>query len=741
MKKRGIIFLLTFLVLVSSVFAWNKFRVDSWNSGVNTDFWSNFNVGYKVYNITYGMTNFAPLLMEVHTLSGNVNESVLFLQPESQKYLRAYNYKSTSPYTQELDSLYTGELKGYWQGGFGLSEGTYYNIYGVFQDYSGNNTFFEHIVFNRSSNKLELIWSYDLGNLTSNPSSIGLDCLTYDGSYKCVIYEASQNWGSGYGKLWELDIDTQTETNNYNFNWVRSSTPSYNKPIVWDYDNDDDTEILLFGDKTADTIYAYLYSFDLTNWGLDNDCINTNCFSLDGKTDEQFYLYDSEIMLTETGTYCVRSFAKCLQTFFTDCYSCINAGALEIVVNSYKSSYQNGAVDLYESDGTRRWHKIITGAMGGLYGNSLSLAKCNDDNYYDIVFSNPQHINCLDSQTGNFIGEVTTHYGFFVYPLNSYNLIVSELDSDSSSTDIITVSGVVSIKDWERINASYPYVKGGMWLLNWSSLMGVYSYNVITGDFNEDAQMDIIISGGNTKGTKILSTIAVNQPPSLLGDGIEVDTCVPLCLNATITFYARRGIDYIDDGETGVYLGIDCNDNLNIKWSDNMIDPEISCTYGSLTNKNVRVYITDFANYPSLSVYQDFNIYTALANCYTSGELTETCSPKKTTGISGCYDEQGRYDCNIAECCIQSRCEDYTCDENNNTVVEIISPDITEFDWSNCDWKGFWTLFVQICPVWNMVKSGASDTWDWVFNNFAIFLIILLVVVILVGIARKIRKG
>jgi hypothetical protein len=265
-------------------------------------------------------------------------------------------------------------------------------------------------------------------------------------------------------------------------------------------------------------------------------------------------------------------------------------------------------------------------------------------------------------------------------------------------------------------------------------------------DINRDSQLDYI--GVNATSIVVITTTTTNQNPSFIGTGVQSNTGVPVCVNTTVTFYARQDLDYTDPEGDSAYLGVDCYGLglVNVTWGKIAQDPTVQCHYDSIGYWNTKFYITDFANYPDYNNSHTLGMYTSYSDsCHEAGEMSEGSEPDTVGGLDvttdQCYNDRG------ISVCILSGTESALCDLCNCSYVtgnrcnyvngtRVDNYQGTTFDWDECDdWEG--KFLYPICPLWIWFVGFMEDIWAWIFGTFFVVLTILLIVVIVVMVRRN----
>ncbi len=742
-KSLNLMIMVSFLAILTiflsgNAIGWNKYQLDSLNSGVFIESGADFETSTKTLASTSIGTGFVwgTLMMEIRSSAGFVNQSIIFVNPDSNE-LRAYNYDNTINLNL-VDTFNSGYLEGEMYGQDFDSDDGLYDIMGVFgfEDVT-NETFFKHIAWNTTSNEFVSIWNVSLDDFAPSALGVGVSCSFYDSIHHCIAYSDEFNHsGQGYGDLWEIDVDNQIIKRRYQFNWSNAGVG--NKiPLVNDFDSDDNTEVIFYGNKDGNADY-FMYVIDLTNGVFDSD------FSTDGVTDAVVGKGNTLVtpMLIDIGASCFRDFLECFKSPLFNCYVCDEDNSFEIAIAYWDGV--TGFVKLFNSAGDLIWANSHTAGSSSFC--SMTQGDCyGDDGFQDVIAhgtsgTDGMQFHCIDGQTGSQDASGGVRFVEFNSGCSKdEGLILAELDNDPTSMELVYSDGIITIDDWTTSNDTFAD--------SWDTLFFAEAYDdFMIGDLNGDTQLDFIQSKLGT--TQVISTNETDANPSFIGDGADLNTCVPICIDEEVTFFARRGLDYTDPETDSAYLGVDCEGEGvgSVVWSSNDVDPQITCNYTSLGSFETKLYITDHANFPSFGESQTVGVYTSLAGCYDSGEFDESCSATVLEGgnlTDTCFTDAGLSVC-VMDFTSDTLCNFCNCSSNpvNKCAVNGTRADGYDsayFNWEGeCDsWKG--GLFYPICPFYTMAISSLTSIWNWIFATF--FIVLTIIAMVVIGVLIFKRRG
>lgn len=570
-------------------------------------------------------------------------------------------------------------------------------------------------------------------NLTSNEYSNGLSC--YGGN--CYYFSNSS-------KLYKYNSSDNTTTSPVYNGTVDEYCYEHSIPIFYDYDLDGDMDIFTIW---GGGVWACNHVLQLENNGtafvLDHEySLETELGAVNNIAIANLDGGQKELIITQSHVYAhidtATPYLSTVHYFGLLDHSSICSHSFGLAGNTYVplitslhtcySDEGQGACD-YDDDG---WDDVwITLNYPSVYRNGSFEVLDEDCNILASI-----------NMTSNI---VPFAYDNAKYDLEDYvKGVYANMDSDPEF-EFVYLFGV-----WNRdgsllvefINHTAPTltVEGTSYIL----------VADVTGNDTFDVTNDIIFQQVDlTPRITVFSFNYTNLNPYFIGDGPDVDTCVPLCVNETITFYARRGLDYDDVEGNDAVLGVDCYDlgRDNITWGSLAEDPEVSCTYDILGSWDVDIYITDESNYPSYGESVTIGIYTSLgSSCYESGEWEEGCSPfvyDPPEPVERCFTDSA-----ISVCLVKGTspflcdiCGCYNlsftlCPAYDEYGVVIDGYDDKLFNWNQCEsWQG--SLWYGACPFYIWGISGLSSIWDFIFSAFWIFLTLLLVIVVMAIIIKK----
>jgi len=219
-------------------------------------------------------------------------------------------------------------------------------------------------------------------------------------------------------------------------------------------------------------------------------------------------------------------------------------------------------------------------------------------------------------------------------------------------------------------------------------------------DLNGDTYLDLIGFGASSVNTQL--TTGSNSNAEI--EEVSSDTGTPSCINEEVTFSIT---DYTDAEFNRIQLRIDCENNGSFTdWSSLSYAPSTACTYTSYGIKSVVFSIRDSAHTSEGDrINCTWNVDSG--NCYSSGEGSALVC--ETTATGGFND----YGFNLTAW-------EFTDDKDGYKS--------TTFDWEGTGCNT-WTIFRGLCPLWIGFEAFMSDLWDWVFDNFGILLLLLIMLV------------
>lgn len=715
-NKRKFRLSLLILVLISSIFiitssdssmAWETFKADYWQTGNMFQDVGGFDEGYQYIEIGVGGT-FVPLAFE----NPDVSNKTIVVVATSTNLLYAFHEDSGTITT--IDTISSGTLMGQLAGFDKELNDNKFEVAGIF-DVSGIDYF---RVFDFNGTDWSLMYNFTTLSLNTTGDNAGVTCREYNGVDYCVFVD-------GNGSLYEVNIDTLSYTA---YGGLGTLTGAYAIPIR------NPIVESLRGDGTYQAIFHTNYDYDgghskdIVSWDLTLNQLDTDFGGGDGVITDAMDGAPFNIVIAQVGVSC---------SWFLGLfpYDCQGGGDLEIF--GWSGFFTNMNAYLWDSSGSELDKASFS--LSNLRAGDVGVMDCNDDGILDLVaqvvyrngLERCQSVYCFDGKTLDTI-------------------VVSGIQSGANEQGCQQGTGI-ALADLNRDgDVDIATGSGAFDFLGDTATLFVHNFGAqapAIADFDGDSFLDVIYTKAGT--TRIYMSNATNQNPQFIGDGTEVDTCVPLCINATITFYARQDLDYSDDEGDNAYLGVNCYGLgfENVTWSSLATDPEISCTYNSLGYWNVPVYITDLANFPSYSETQSFGIYTSLgASCYDTGEWQEECDPvTEVDEIDECFTDSG-----ISVCLVSGTssalCEECDCySVSGHRCPLIINGTVADtyvavmFDWDECvDWKG--SMWYGACPLFVWTTSLLGKIWDWIFGAFWIFLTLILVMVIALLIFKKVRK-
>lgn len=565
--------------------------------------------------------------------------------------------------------------------------------------------------------------------LPSDEASNGLSC--YSG--ECYYF-------SDTGKLYKYNQSDDTNTSPVYDSGSNDTCFERSIPIFYDYDLDDDMDIftiwnancyhvLQLENNGSSFTLDYNYTFDTTASAISNIGIA----NLDGGQKE-LVITQSHLFRNPTTPFFSYVYYYGLNDHSLICSQSFHDGSTKVpLITSLHTCYLDegqGACD-YDDDGwdevwiTLHWSEGVWGyAANGTFevldegcnilasiemiGNDFPIDEQHDYNTEDYI----------KGVYANMDSDEDFEYIFLYGIWNKDGSLLKEILSPSFYPD------EYSIKQTDYILVA----------------------DVTGNNLNDIIIQDVDIA--NISKISVYSFDYASQNPYFIGDGVDVDTCVPLCINETITFYARQGLDYEDNESDFAVLGVDCYELglSNLTWGSLAEDPEVSCTYNVLGSWEVDIYITDEYNYPSYSESETMGIYTSLSSsCYSAGEWEEECSPfvyDPPEPVERCFTDSAIsvclvtgtsvFLCEFCECDTlpQTLCPSYY----NGTIIDGYNDRL--FDWNQCEsWEG--SVWYGACPFYIWIVSGLNSIWDFIFGAFWIFLTLLLVIIILAIVVKK----
>lgn len=726
-NKRKLRLSLLVLVLLSSLFlitssgnsmAWETYKADYWQTGNMFQDIGKFDKGYQTLSIGIG-SDYLPLSFENPDVS---NKTILVLGSSTGLL---YALHEVSDIIVTIDTISAGDLIGQ-LGGFDKEVGDgKFEVAGIFD----NGSIDSFKVFEFNGTDWSLMYNFtpakDMGSY-----GIGITCREYNSADYCVFIDNN-------GTLYEVNIDTKSYTSHSGLGSLNAQYGVLSRiPVVESIRSDGTYQAIFHSD------WGYgAFSDDLVSWDLTNDQLDQNFGGLGGDpVGVVLGAYDSTPAYTPI---VVQIGVSCSWFLGLVPYNCQEAGDLELYGWGGHTTIR---AHLWDSSGAELDRTLVHLGTSTYTAGNIGLMDCNDDGRLDLVAqtvrsnSPPSYscdrVYCFDGYDDlNIIGDGS---GLSFWDLNQAmytqcwtGIALADLDSDGD-VDIATSSGAFDTNFVDNeVSALF-------------TITAQFNQPPIIADFNDDSLLDIIYTKAGS--TVIYFSNATNDNPQFIGDGTEVDTCVPLCLNATMTFYARQDLDYIDDEGDNAYLGVDCYGLgfSNITWSSIATDPEVSCIYNSLGYWSVPVYISDSANFPSYSETQSFGIYTSLgASCYDTGEWQEECDPvTEVDEVDECFTDSGISIC-LVEGVSSSLCDECGCyDVPSNKCPIIVNGTVVDayesvmFDWTQCaDWED--SMWYGACPLFVWITSLLGTIWNWIFGAFWIFLTLLLVIIIVLLMFKK----
>jgi hypothetical protein len=627
----------------------------------------------------------------------------------------------------------------------------------AFANFNSTSTGRELMVVTNASASMELWainWNGSDFDVTkkipvASETSNGLNCenIDNDTEIECVYY-------SSFSKLYAYDVNDNTNNSPiYTASDALQDWLYQSIPLFVDYDEDGDLDIFINHDNSGRTVGQ-----------LDNDGFGT-------------YTLNREYTTVTHANMEVNSFAPARLN-----------GVMSLVIlkgNYYAKTGgffgHEGLIEIYRTDnggwicgndiggvsGTTYYGAYLTGLRTSLYDAIDTNSDWNSDGSDDIfVFAihpnnrgNASMLIYDDSCNGGVIDNI-----WYDSSNNNYPVLGGDAGTDVSTGDWLEgnwgdydndgryefafMGGVYDVEKSAGGGIGAQLAHG---IMNESTTMSTSRDGtdfMITGDVTNDGYLDIIIHNTqNSPEMKMYSFGYTNDHPTLLGDGIEVDTCVPVCANETVTFYARQDLDYEDTEDDNARLGADCEGEgvSTVVWGSYAENPEVTCTYEGSGDWTTTIYITDVTHYPSFSVSQSFGMYTALSsNCYEGGEYEVECAPDSSqvdnvSALTACWTDAGINICLVDgvtdTLCTLCNCSDIAF----NKCINESAPDAydaTYFNWDECEsWEG--RFLYPACPVFVWGTSFLEGIWGWIFGAFAVFLTLILVVLIIALLLKR----
>lgn len=226
-------------------------------------------------------------------------------------------------------------------------------------------------------------------------------------------------------------------------------------------------------------------------------------------------------------------------------------------------------------------------------------------------------------------------------------------------------------------------------------------------DVDKDGLIEAIVQNSTSLVLLYQTNYTPNQEPAI--SGFCYNTGEPICYNHNITYT----VNYTDAENDEIAMRVDCRGFGNYTpWSSFSTNPSVTCQYDWLGNFNTEICITDILHYPTNADCEIHEVNVAYTNCYETGQ---------------------NGDCEgIAET-IEYNIFGIRRSQFNKTITYKSQ---YGFDWDRCS---NWTFMHGFCPFWIWTLALLQITWDWIFANFWLFLIALLLIIIIAFIKRSMR--
>ncbi|MFC2138207.1 FG-GAP-like repeat-containing protein, partial [Bacteroidota bacterium] len=335
--------------------------------------------------------------------------------------------------------------------------------------------------------------------------------------------------------------------------------------VAWgDYDNDNDLDILITGKDTLDQIYSKIYKNNGNNyfikqnaiyiknvtyssaaWGdYDNDGyidILITGVSNDGEITKVFKNYSSDYFIEQTEISLIGVYNGLAA--WGD-YN--NDGYLDILITG--ESHYGRITKVYKNNGDNTFTEQVGFSLEGVENSSAAWGDYNNDGYLDILmagYSNSGYVTKIYKNNGDYtfteqteislIGLVYGSVDWGDYNNDGYqDIVITGADiNENAIAKIYTNNGDNSFSEHTGI-----------------SLRGVENGNAVWGDYDNDGDLDILLSG---QSRSIITLIYRNE-----GNGIftELDFSFLGLTNNSIAWG-----DYDNDGDLDILMaGLDTND-------------------------------------------------------------------------------------------------------------------------------------------------------------------------------------
>ncbi|EKD29216.1 MAG: Vcbs [uncultured bacterium] len=281
----------------------------------------------------------------------------------------------------------------------------------------------------------------------------------------------------------------------------------------------------------------------------------------------------------------------------------IKDGKIDLCVFNYESSQSANYIYTLENNGTGGFNKSKTSCM--LYNKYIRKKSfCGDfngDGFIDLVCSNQYDYELyilFNNGDGSFANEITYNIG-----ITLGDIIVKDIDGDGD-LDLIcsNTSAVITMIN----NGMGIFVKKDMYQTNHVATNGYYS-TVTTADFDNDKDIDLIVSSNKNSSLKFLSNkiipnISEPVPPILQKLTLSVNSSVmnnldsqSVHLSAQLSDSTEKDISYGEIWKTissnqGIFAGINQNGTIiaNLKFGTT----NISALAGGLSS-NINIEVKD----------------------------------------------------------------------------------------------------------------------------------------------------
>jgi predicted nucleotidyltransferase len=428
----------------------------------------------------------------------------------------------------------------------GLTEGTSY-YYRVRANGTGGTSGNSNIGNNSFFTELAGV------NLPGTESG-SVDWGDYDNDGDLDLLLAGYSVGSYHSKIF------QNTGNSFAEKYAGSLAGVYHGSAAWgDFDNDGDLDILLTGYdpsstniskiyKNTGTGFAEVYAGSLT--GINYSSSAWGDYDNDG---------DLDILLTGYSSTPVSKVYKNTGSGFTEVYAGSltgvyhssvawgdydNDGDLDILLTGYTGSLRISKI--YQNTGNG-FVEVFAGSLTGVYNSSVAWGDYDNDGDLDILLAGygTSRISRIYKNTGSGFTEV---YAGSLAGVEYCSLAWGDYDNDGDPDILLTGYDASSYK----ISKIYKNTGTGFAEVYAGSLTGGYYSSAAWGDYDNDGDLDILLTGYNAEGSPI-TKIYTNQnavpnstpgTPSNLNSTVSDNNVILKWDQATDAQTAQAGILY-----------------------------------------------------------------------------------------------------------------------------------------------------------------------------------------------------